>query len=66
MIVSYAQLNNEAQQWLRRLAATTRMKNETSQLGRYLLFNVPKGKCSKYLLIMPFVVSEEGLEYFLY
>lgn len=31
----------------------------------YLLFNVPNGKCSKYLLIILFVVSEEGLEYFL-
>lgn len=31
----------------------------------YLLFNVPNGKCSKYLLIILFAVSKEGLEYFL-
>lgn len=32
----------------------------------YLLFDVPNEKCSKYLLIILFVVSEGCLEYFLY
>ena len=40
MISSYARRRKEAQRWLRRLTTTQQMKNQTSQYGSYLIFDV--------------------------